>query len=61
MPSELARLRKGYGYLEKINWVLVDALLAHHARPIHVVPTGVVYEWLDLRADKNQSPGSSRQ
>ncbi len=43
MFSELDRLRKSYGYLDKIDWALVNQLLADDARPIHVTPTGVVY------------------
>ncbi len=47
MHSELSRLHQNYGYLAKIDWITLRAFLDWHARPIHVVPNGIVYELRD--------------
>jgi hypothetical protein len=42
--AELDRLQRGYDYLARANWDVIDGLLEHHAREIHVFGRRAVYQ-----------------
>jgi hypothetical protein len=47
--SELDRLRRGYDYLAKANWPVIQDLLEHHSRDLHTFGRRIVYELVSGR------------